>query len=291
MLTLWQHRFSRRAPVKPGALFDFQRYTDDQGNFMERKVGLSTRSARRWRHAAMFVAIVTCLGLDGCGAGKAVNSSAQDTGALEINPGESISIIMGDYIDDNFEKLPPGEREQVRDSIENKFFNCLEKQAGLNRRPIKVIPGKSARKYFRNTFGVELDDTPMSDIFSRMENGESSVSPGDLKLRYLFIADITTRRTGEVEPTLEGDQGLFILGMSKGGLKNTRASVHVVDLANLTENELLNSYSEGKEGWAAGVVVILIIPVPYVIPWWANTESEVCDSIGRSIIDLLAVRQ
>lgn len=245
-----------------------------------------------WRFCLprFILAVTIPLFFYGCGAKTAVIEKEYHLESLDISPSETIAVVLGEYKDNDFEKLPDDKKAKTRVSLEKKFSDCLFQNAKRKNKQITITPSEAARKVLYDTYGIEQFDVPISNIIDDIKNRSPSSEPINKIVRYLLIIDVKTSKLGSVEPTLDGSGGAFVLGMAKDGQRQTQAKVHVVDLFNYSEIEHLNSASNGKEGWATGVMVFIIIPVPYYVPWWSDTESEVCESIGQAIADMIAVK-
>lgn len=256
----------------------------DRGYRLHRKANWSFCVSR------IILAVIFLVFICGCGAKTAITGKAKDLESLDIRSGETIAIVLGEYKDNAYENLSDDRKEKTRISVEKMFSDCLSQNAKRKNKQITIIPSENARKELHDIYGIEHFDVPVSNIIDDIKKRSYPIEPINKIPRYLLIIDVTTLESGSAEPTLDGSGGAFLIGMAKEGQKQTQANVHVVDLLNFSEIEYLNSYSNGKEGWATGVMVFIIIPVPYYVPWWSNTESEVCESVGRTLVDMIVVK-
>lgn len=218
-----------------------------------------------------------------------VGCSAQKPAVSDDN--EAVGIILGGY--SHYKSGSKIDTADERGELEEKLERCLVKDARNSTTPIRIISAKVIKENLEHHFDLtQFDETTIDTVIEALQTKNASEVLKKTGLRYLVIVDI---ETNEHHPTTKpyfeaaGDSGggIALLGTTQESTKFTSASLHLIDINLGYETEYISLSSSGDDGWTAGVFVLLILPIPYYIPWWTATESKVCDEIGDKIVGLI----
>jgi len=235
--------------------------------------------------------LLMALLLSGCGAKTKVPYQLP-AGALPLKQTEAIALLLGRY--DHFEFAEHGSRftAEKRADLETRLGNCLEKAATDHEPPIRTIPTHVVKNYLKQIYGFDDFPNAYSRLIPALKNPPTEGGIERTGLRYLVIADFHTDETSSIEPVLKAEGGngggICLLGMTDTGNRQSNAELQVIDIPNRSNPGSIGIDSSGKQGWAAGVCICIIIPIPYYLPWWSMTETEVCDALGSSVVTSIA---
>lgn len=240
------------------------------------------------------VYLLLVITLSGCGAKKpSITISLNEGSHIEVN--DTIIPVLLSYKNsetgDSGYKLNPQSRENIND-LEAKFTDCLIRISKQNDLPIIISTlDEPSRKqinfkefqddYFGESFIKELKHRP--DEYKWSIDG----------LRYLVLMNVETSLWAEVENHSDFEWkynqlpwGWYAFGSE--GKKTTEARIGILDLRNKELVGKFSIFSSGPHGWVAGAYHFVFIPfLPFYVPFWAETESEICNPMGRQILEML----
>jgi len=232
--------------------------------------------------------LMALLLLGGCGAKTRITGQNQ-ADLLPLEKDEAIAVLLGTYSHDQFLDQDPQFIARKRTAFENRLENCLETEALKRNARIRVIPARVVRDYLFQNYGIDDFEKPAARICDDLQHPGTNGAIEKTGLRYLVIADVATQKSSKLEPTFagggSGGAGIALLGLEKEGTREITAELHVIDVHNCREADTIELSSIGKEGWAAGVFIFIILPIPYYVPWWSLTETEICQAFGSSVLN------
>jgi len=241
----------------------------------------------------LLLPILTLSLLIGCGAKTEVTLKPAPA-SLPIQSNEAIAILLGSYEHYKLKEADdPSLAAEKHANLEDRLDHCLARAAASHDPPIRTIPNPVIRDYLAQIYDLHRFDMETADLLSALKRPDGIGGIERTGLRYLVVADVETDRNSRLEPIFEaeggGGGGCCILGVGEMGDRKSRVTLKIIDLRALSEAGGLHIESGGKHGWMAGVGIVIIIPVPYYIPWWAMTETEACDALGKSVIQSLTI--
>jgi hypothetical protein len=228
----------------------------------------------------------------GCGAKDAiVLKPVEHKEIVKLGEDEAISVMLGKY--DHYDVYSTAKTAKRRARVENKLEHCIYKAAKKNKPPVRVIPTGIIKEYIAQNYNyTNFAEATSPKILKTLQNPITSEDIKTTGLRYLVVIDVATDKNySDVEfyGDIESSEGmaLGIMGLAKDGIKKTSASLHIIDVRRRLEAGQITLSSSGSDGWTAGIVLFVIIPIPYYFPWWSLTEAEICDALGEQVVDIV----
>jgi len=253
------------------------------------------RSSRRQiricpRAGCAGVAILALLG--GCSGDPTVGSSTVREAVTGIDSDEAIVIALHSLkqcrnkLDADCTASAPS----VFDASDLEY--CVANGVRRRIKNVQVIHASQMRTALALKAGVSDSLRSVEATVAALEDPASSARLRALRVRYVVMVDIQTydSRTESKWDTAT-DKGGAAIAVTRSWWHNANLTATIVDAREVRKAGVITVNATGKAGYAMGVALIYILPVPLVFPTsFSGSESLACLRLGDDVAAFLTAK-
>jgi hypothetical protein len=175
-------------------------------------------------------------------------------------------------------------------TAEMEFERCLGEKLRERNKTLKIVSASQWRKAVAP--GKRFADAPRSvdRILTAIDDHATKERVDAIKVRYVIVIDVeSTDSETQSHSDFGGASGGMIFNTTTEWVHYATFTASVVDVREARMVGSISANASGTSGYSAGVVVLFIIPIPYVLPTsFAGSEMAACSQLAVAVSDFIA---
>jgi|KBSMisStaDraftv2_1062788.scaffolds.fasta_scaffold42463_3 hypothetical protein len=235
------------------------------------------------------VFIATLALLAGCSSNPYGGATAVREAATDLRTGDAIAITVssikqcGTKAEGECTASPPS----ILDEVE--LEHCVSSGLSKRLKNITMVHGSK----FRSALVADAESPDLlrsaDATLAALAHPKVPDRLRELNVRYVVVVDMQTMDS----PTQSGvgadaKQGAAVIGVGRSWTHTALYTATILDVREVRRSGVVSADASGKAGYAMGVALLYILPVPFVVPTsYSGSESLACTRLADEAAQFL----